>query len=65
MPVSAMAMGMVSNPGMLSISLSRVVKDDEMGLMYLDTIAASIGRMVIGSTKTRKGPTIEDMTDQL
>ena len=65
MPVSMMAMGMVLNPGMLSISSSQVVKDDETGLVYLDMIAASIGRMVIGSTETREGPTIEDVTDQL
>ena len=65
MPVSAMAMGMVSNPSKSSISSSRVVKDNETGLVYLDTIATSIGRMVIGSTETREGPTIEDVTDQL
>ena len=65
MPVSAMAMGMVLNPGMSSISSSWVVKDDKTGLVYLDMIAASIGRMVIGSTETREGPTIEDVTDQL
>ena len=64
-PVSMMAMGMASNPGMLSISSSWVVKDDEMGLVYLDTVTTSIGRMVIGSTETREGPTIEDVTDQL
>ena len=65
MPVSAMAMGMVSNPGMSSISSSRVVKDDKMDLVYLDTITTSIERIVIGSMETREGPTIEDMTDQL
>ena len=64
-PVSMMAMGMVSNPGMSSISSSRVVKDDEMGLVYLDTVTMSIGRMVIGSMETRESPTIEDVTDQL
>ena len=65
MPVSAMAMGMVLNPSMSSISSSQVVKDDETGLVYLDTVTMSIGRMVIGSMETREGPTIEDMTDQL
>ena len=65
MPVSVMAMGMVSNPSMSSISSSQVVKDDKTGLVYLETIAASIGRMVIGSTETIEGPTIEDVTDQL
>ena len=65
MPVSAMAVGMVLNPGMSSISSSQVVKDDEMGLVYLDTVTTSIGRMVIGSKETREGPTIEDVIDQL
>ena len=65
MPVSMMAVGMVSNPSMSSISSSQVVKDNKTGLVYLDTISASIGRMVIGSMETREGPTIEDMTDQL
>ena len=64
-PVSTMAVGMVLNPSMLSISLSWVVKDNEMGLVYLDTVMTSIGRMVIGSKETREGPTIEDVTDQL
>ena len=65
MPVSMMAMGMISNPGMLSISSSQVVKDNGMGLVYLDTVTMSIGRMVIGSTESKEGPTIEDVTDQL
>ena len=64
-PVSMMAMGIVSNPGMWSISSSWVVKDDETGIVYLDTVMTSIERMVIGSMETREGPTIEDVTDQL
>ena len=64
-PVSVMVMGMVLNPGMSSVSSSRVVKDYEMGLVYLDTMMTSIERMVIGSKESREGPTIEDMTDQL
>ena len=65
MPVSAMAMGMVLNPGMSSISSSRVVSNDETGLVYLDTMTTSIERMDIGSMETREGHTIEEMTDQL
>ena len=65
MPVSMMTMGMVSNPSMSSVSPSWVVKDDETGLVYLDTVMTSIGRMVIGSTESNEGPTIKDMTDQL
>ena len=65
MPVSMMTIGMVSNPGMSSISSSWVVKDNETGLVYLDTMTTSIGRMVIGSMESNEGPTIEDVTDQL
>ena len=64
-PVSSMAMGMVSNPGKSSISSSWVVKDYETGLVYLDTVTTSIGRMVIGSMESKEGPTIGDVTDQL
>ena len=55
---------MVSNPDLSSISSSWVVKDDTTGLVYLDTITTSIGRMVLGSMESSEGPTIEDTTDQ-
>ena len=48
-----------------SVSTSRVVWDDSTGSVYLDTIAASIGKMVLGSTEPNEGPTIEDIMDQL
>ena len=64
MPVGPMSIGMVSNPSLSSISSSWVVKDDTMGLVYLDTIMTSIGRMVLGSMESSEGPTIEDITDQ-
>ena len=65
MPVGAMSIGMVLNPGLLSVSSSWVVKDDTMGLVYLDTVTTSIRRMVLGSTESSEGPTIEDIMDQL
>ena len=64
-PEGMMSMGMVLNPGMLSICSSQVVKNDEAGLVYLDTVMMSIGRMVIGSMESNEGPTIEDVKDQL
>ena len=65
MLVGMMSIGMVSNPGMLRVCSSQVVKDYEMGLVYLHTVTMSIGRMVIGSMESNEGPTIEDVTDQL
>ena len=38
MPMGPISRGMVSNPGLSSISSSRVVKDDTTGLVYLDTV---------------------------
>ena len=64
-PASVVTMGMVSDPSISSICSSRVVRDDEKGLVYLDTVTTSIGRMIIGSTESKEGPTVEDMTDQL
>ena len=65
MPVGVMSIGMISNPGMSSICSSQVVKDDKTGLVYVDTVTMSMGRMVIGRTESNEGPTIEDVTDQL
>ena len=59
MPVGTMSIGMVSSPGLSSISSSRVVKDDTTGLVYLDTIMTFIGRMVLGSLEPSEGPSIE------
>ena len=64
MPVGTMSIGMVLNPSLLSVSSSQVVKYDTMGLVYLDTMMTSIGRMVLGSMESSEGPTIEDITDQ-
>ena len=64
MSVGPISIGMVSNPSLLSVSSSQVVKDDTTGLVYQDTITTSIGRMVLGSMESSEGPTIEDITDQ-
>ena len=64
MPMGPISIGMVSNPGLSTVSSSWVVKDDTTGLVYLDTIKTSIGRMVLGSMESSEGLTIEDITDQ-
>ena len=64
MPMGTMSIGMVLSPGLSSISSSRVVKDNTKGLVYLDTIMTSIGRMVLGGLEPSEGPAIEDITDQ-
>ena len=64
MLVGTMSIGMVSSPGLSSISSSRVVKDNTTRLVYLDTVMTSIGRMVLGSSEPSEGPAKEDITDQ-
>ena len=57
--MGTMFIGMVSSPSLLSISSSQVVKDDTMGLVYLDTMMTSIGRIILGGLEPSKGPIIE------
>ena len=64
MPVGSMSIGLVSTPGISSVSSSRVVKDDMMGLVYMDTVTTSVGRVILGRSGSNEGPIIEDITDQ-
>ena len=65
----SLSMGLVMAPGISSVSSSCMVKDKATGLMYVDTITTSIGRIVISGDATSlnpnaPGPTIEDITDR-
>ena len=51
-------------PRIPSISISRIVQDNSTRCVYLDTLATSIGRMVLGGSEPSEGPVIEDITDQ-
>ena len=64
MPMGTMSIGLVTTPGISSVSSSRVVKDNTMGLVYMDTMTTSIGRVVLGRSDANEGPVIEDITDQ-
>ena len=64
MPKGSMSIGLVSTPGISSVSSSRVVKDDMTGLVYMDTMTISVGRVVLGRSDSNEGPVIEDITDQ-
>ena len=64
MPMGSMSIGLVSTPGISSVSLSRMVKDNTMGLVYMDTMTTSVGRVILGRSDSNEGPIIEDITDQ-
>ena len=67
MSMDVMSIRMVTTAGISSMSSSRVVQDDTTGLIYMDTITTSIGRVVLSGPdpgKSSSGPTIEDVTGQ-
>ena len=61
------SIGMVATTGISSVSASRVIQDDTTRSIYMDTITASIGRVVLSRPDpdmSSAGPTIEDITGQ-
>ena len=65
-PVGIMPIGLLATPGISSVSSNHIVKDEIMGITYMDTITTSVGRVTIsgpGLEAFPTGPTIEDITD--
>ena len=65
-PVGVMPIGLLAMPGLSSVSSSCIVKDEIMGVTYMDTITTSIGRVTISCPALEAfptGPTKEDITD--
>ena len=65
-PVGATPIRLVATLGISSVSSSHIVKDEIMGITYMDTVTTSIGRVTISGPDPKTcfmGPTIEDITD--
>ena len=65
-PVGIIPPGLVTAPGITSMSSSCIMRDELMGVTYMDTVTTSIGRVTIsgpGLEACPTGPTIEDITD--
>ena len=65
-PVGIMPLELVAAPGIASMSSSRIVRDELMGVTYMDMVTTSVGRVTIsglGLEAFPTGPTIEDITD--
>ena len=59
-------MGMMTAPGVATISTSQVVWDEATGATYLDTVTTSIGRVALSVPEDEViplGPKIEDIMD--
>ena len=66
MPQDPLRMVAVSTPTVATMSTSCIVKDEVMGVTYMDTVTTSVGWMAISGPKqeaSTQGPIIEDMTD--
>ena len=65
-PVGIMPIGLLATPGISSMTSSHIVKDELMGVTYMDIVTTSIGRVTIsgpGLEALPTGPMIEDITD--
>ena len=66
LPVGLMPMELVAAPGITSMSSSCIIKDELMGVNYMDMVTTSIGRVTIsgpGLEAFPTSPTIEDIKD--
>ena len=64
-PHGTMSIGVVVTPGISTMSMSHIIRDEATGVTYRDTVTTSIGRVALsspGSEASSQGPTIEDDT---
>ena len=61
-----LGMAVVSGPALVTMSTSHIVKDEVMGVTYIDTLTTSVGQVTLSGPKQEalvQGPIIEDITD--
>ena len=61
-----LAVGVMSAPGVATMSTSHIMKDKVTGVTYMDTVTTSVGRVVLSGPEQEtpaQGPKIEDVTD--
>ena len=59
-------MSVLSGPTVVTMSTSHIVKDEVMGVTYMDTMTTSVGRVTLsgpGQEVSTQGPTIQDVMD--
>ena len=65
-PPGPLVMGMMTAPGVATMSASHIIRDEVTGATYLDMVTISVGRVTPsgpGSEIPAQGPEIEDVTD--
>ena len=64
-PHGTMSIGVVGTPRISTMSTSCIIRDEAMGVTYMDMVTTSIGRVALSgpdSEASSQGPTIEDIT---
>ena len=59
-------MGMMTAPGVVTMSASHIIRDEVTGATYLDTVTTSVGRVTLSGPESEipaQGPKIEDVMD--
>ena len=60
--------GVMSAPGVATMRVSCIVKDEVTGVTYMDTVTTSVGRVALSGPEqetSAQGPKIQDITDLL
>ena len=61
-----LAVGVMSPPGVVTMSTSCIMKDEVTGITYMDMVTTSVGRVPLSGPEQEtpaQGPKIEDITD--
>ena len=61
-----LSMSVLTGPTIATMSTSQGVKDEVMGVTYMDTVTTLVGRVILSGPKqeaSTQGPTIQDVTD--
>ena len=65
-PPCSLAMGMMTAPGVATMSAIHVIWDEATGATYLDMVTTSVGRVTLSGPESKipaQGPEIEDVMD--
>ena len=65
-PPDPLTIGVMSDPGVATMSTSCIVKDEVTGVTYMDTVTTLVGRVALSGPEQEtlaQGPTIQGITD--
>ena len=65
-PPNPLKMAVVLGPAMVTMRTSHIVKDEVIGVTYMDTMTTSVGKVTLSGPRQEalvQGPIIEDVMD--